>query len=103
MWGVREHYLGHVVSSSPLSLPQVLVREPCTKCDVLNLCGGRCLYANIMKRWDNEEYKLVCDTVRNLVDAVKAQVPRIRDLIDSRRISLKDFQYVRYNGCEIIP
>ncbi|MCJ7561178.1 radical SAM/SPASM domain-containing protein, partial [Candidatus Bathyarchaeota archaeon] len=62
-----------------------------------------CLYANITKRWSSEAYATVCSTVRGLVGAVEAELPRIRQLIDNDLISISDFEYMKYNGCEIIP
>jgi len=103
MWGMKDYYLGHISNANPLTLKKVFVGEPCTKCDVLHVCGGRCLYANITKRWSKEDYGLVCDTVRNLVDAVAKEVPRIRKLVENGRIGLKGFEFMKYNGCEIIP
>jgi len=103
MWGMRDHYLGHVETANPLRLRKVFVGKPCTECSILNVCGGRCLYANVTRRWTSEQYGLVCGTVRNLVEAVHDQIPRIRRLIDERRLGLKDFEYLKYNGCEIIP
>jgi putative peptide-modifying radical SAM enzyme len=103
MWGMKNHYLGHIRDANPLKLPKVFITEPCTKCDVFNVCGGRCLYANITKRWNPEAYSLVCGTVRNLISAIERELPRIRRLIEKGRISLKDFEYMKYNGCEIIP
>jgi putative peptide-modifying radical SAM enzyme len=103
MWGMKDYYLGHISNADPLRLKKVFVGEPCTKCDILRVCGGRCLYANITKRWSIENYGLVCGTVRNLVDAVVKEVPRIRKLVENRGISLKDFEFMKYNGCEIIP
>jgi len=103
MWGMKDYYLGHISNANPLKLKNVFVGEPCTKCDILHVCGGRCLYANITKRWSKEEYGLVCGTVRNLVDAITKKFPKIRKLIENRRISLKDFEFMKYNGCEIIP
>jgi putative peptide-modifying radical SAM enzyme len=103
MWGMKDYYLGHINEANPLKLKKVFVREPCIKCDIFNVCGGRCLYANITRRWKTEEYSLVCTTVRNLVDAIAKEVERIRKLIDDGRISLQDFEYMKYNGCEIIP
>ena len=103
LWGMKDYYLGHISKADPLKLKKVFVGEPCTKCDVFHICGGRCLYANITKRWSSEDYGLVCDTVRNLVDAVAKEVPRIRKLVKSGRISLKGFEFMKYNGCEIIP
>ena len=103
MWGMKDYYLGHISNANPLRLKKVFVGEPCTKCDILPVCGGRCLYANITKRWSKEDYSLVCGTVRNLVDAVVREVPRIRKLVENGRISLKGFEFMKYNGCEIIP
>jgi putative peptide-modifying radical SAM enzyme len=102
-WGMKDYYLGHISDANPLKLRQTFVNEPCTKCDIYNVCGGRCLYANITKRWDKTAYSLVCKTVRNLVEAVPKEIPRIQKLIHEGRISMKDFDYLKYNGCEIIP
>ncbi|MDH7563810.1 MAG: TIGR04084 family radical SAM/SPASM domain-containing protein [Candidatus Bathyarchaeota archaeon] len=103
MWGMKDYYLGHVGSADPRMLARVFVKEPCTECNLLGVCGGRCLYANVTKRWSAETYGLVCGTVRNLVEAIADQLPRIRRLAESGRISLEDFEFVKYNGCEIIP
>ena len=103
MWGMKDYYLGHISNANPLKLKKVFVGEPCTKCDIFHICGGRCLYANVTKRWGVEDYSLVCNTVRNLIDAVTKEAPRIRKLIENRRISMKDFEFMKYNGCEIIP
>jgi putative peptide-modifying radical SAM enzyme len=104
MWGMKKYYIGHISNANPLQLGKILVNnKPCTECDILEMCGGRCLYANITKRWSDESYALVCDTVRGLVKSVKSQMPRIRELIANGKISLADFEFLKYNGCEIIP
>lgn len=103
MWGMKDYYLGHISTANPMELSRVLVKEPCTECASYGLCGGRCLYANIVKRWDSNAYNLVCVTVKNLLDAVSEETPRIEKLIKRGRISVRDFDFVRYNGCEIIP
>lgn len=103
MWGMKDYYLGHIKTANPLKLSNVFVKEPCTRCDDLNLCGGRCLYANVMKRWSPKAYNHVCETVHSLTEAVSEQLPRMQELIDEERIKLKDFDYLKYNGCEIIP
>ncbi|HTY75651.1 MAG TPA: SPASM domain-containing protein, partial [Candidatus Nanoarchaeia archaeon] len=104
MWGMKKFYVGHIGESDPLKLPKVFIDStPCTKCDIIGVCGGRCLYANITKRWTDETYGEVCDTVRALIKSVEAQMPRIRQLIAEGKVCLSDFEYLRYNGCEIIP
>ena len=104
MWGMKKYYLGNIGESDPKTLRKVFVNDsPCTQCDILGVCGGRCLYANITKRWSNEAYAAVCNTVKGLVAAVETELPRIRRLIHDEKVSLSDFEYLRYNGCEIIP
>jgi uncharacterized protein len=103
MWGMKKYYLGHIGETHPFKLKKVLVKEPCIKCEVLDICGGRCLYANITKRWSKEAYTQVCTTVRGLIEEVKRQLPRIEDLIKKGKVNLSDFNFVKYNGCEIIP
>lgn len=104
MWGMKKYYLGHISESDPLKLGKVFVDStPCTKCDILSVCGGRCLYANITKRWNDEAYGQVCNTVKELINSVEVQMPRIRRLIDDGKIRSSDFEYLKYNGCEIIP
>jgi radical SAM protein with 4Fe4S-binding SPASM domain len=103
MWGLKDYYLGHISSADPLKLKKVCVGMPCVKCDVLSICGGRCLYANIVRRWNDDAYSLVCNTVRNLIEATARQMPRIKKLLESGLISMADFEFMKYNGCEIIP
>lgn len=103
MWGMKQYYLGHVSSIDPWKLPKVFVNQPCSGCAALRLCGGRCLYANVMKRWTPNAYSEVCNTVQNLIDAIQEQMPRIRRLIENGKIHFRDFEYIRFNGCEIIP
>lgn len=103
MWGMRKYYLGHIGDGDPLNLRKVYVGQPCTSCDILEMCGGRCLYANVMKRWSADEYGIVCGTVKNLIGAVAEEVPRIKSLITEGTVKPDDFAYMKYNGCEIIP
>ncbi len=103
MWGIKKHYLGHINDTKPLELGKVFVDEPCTSCQSIKICGGRCLYANITRRWDMQAYGLVCSTVKNLIGSIEEELPRIRKLVECGRISLDDFKFMKYNGCEIIP
>jgi len=104
MWGMKKYYMGHIAETNPLTLGKTLVNNaPCTECDVLPICGGRCLYANITKRWSDQTYAEVCNTVKRLINSVDDQLPRIKNLVNKGTISLADFDYFKYNGCEIIP
>jgi putative peptide-modifying radical SAM enzyme len=103
MSGMKDYYIGHIRNAHPLKLKQIYVGQPCTDCEILRECGGRCLYANITKRWSNTEYDLVCQTVKNLVESLKSSLPRVQKLINNQRIELSDFDHLKYNSCEIIP
>jgi uncharacterized protein len=104
MWGMKKYYLGHIKDADPLKLKQLFVDEqPCSQCSILGICGGRCLYTNITKRWTDEAYNKVCYAVEQLIETVKEELPRIQQLIKKHKISLEDFDYLKYNGCEIIP
>ncbi|PVX24133.1 MAG: radical SAM/SPASM domain-containing protein [Candidatus Bathyarchaeum sp.] len=103
MSGMKDYYLGHIQDSHPLHLKQVNVGQPCSSCEILHDCGGRCLYANITKQWSSTAYDLVCKTVKNHVESLKSSLPRVKRLIDEKRISVSDFDYLKYDSCEIIP
>jgi len=104
MWGMKKYYLGNIAEANPLRLKQLFVKDkPCVDCAILGVCGGRCLYANITKRWSDETYSKVCHTVAELIEAVKGEVPRIQQLLEAGKIRLGDFDFIKYNGCEIIP
>jgi uncharacterized protein len=104
MWGMKKYYLGHIRDANPLKLKQLFVdQSPCVKCPILNVCGGRCLYTNITKRWSDNAYSKVCGTVEQLIESVAAEIPRIHMLIKEGKLKLEDFDYLKYNGCEIIP
>lgn len=103
MNGMKDYYLGHIQDAHPLQLKQVHVKEPCTSCEIVHECGGRCLYANITKQWSNTEYDLVCKTVKNHIELLKSSLPRVKRLIEQKRISISDFDYLKYDSCEIIP
>ena len=104
MWGMKKYYLGNIADANPLKLKQLFVEDkPCVDCSILGVCGGRCLYTNITKRWSDEAYSKVCRTVEQLIDAVESELPRIQQLLKTRKIRVEDFDFIKYNGCEIIP
>lgn len=103
MGGMKDFYVGNIKTANPLELKKVFVSKPCSECSILDGCGGRCLYANITKQWDEQQYALVCHTVKNMIDSLKQEEPRVQRLIREGRIRLSDFDFLKYNGCEIIP
>jgi len=103
MVGMKKYYLGHISTTHPLHIPQVDVSEPCSRCDIRDFCGGRCLYSNIIRPWPENQRDVVCGTVRNLYEGLSEAVPGVVELLRQGRIFMADFDHTRYNGCEIIP
>jgi putative peptide-modifying radical SAM enzyme len=103
MNGMKDYYLGHIKDCHPLDLKKIFVNQPCTNCEIYSVCGGRCLFANITKQWNNKQYALVCDTVNNLISNLKTALPEVKKLIKNKKISHLDFEHQKYNSCEIIP
>jgi len=104
MAGLKDFYLGNINETRPNKLHEITsASQPCTRCDIYHLCGGRCLYANTTKLWGNRGFALVCGTVRNMISSLREALPEVKKLISEGRVDLNDFRYEKYNGCEIIP
>ena len=104
MAGMKDFYLGDIRETDPRTLTDsVFVSEPCANCEIYSICGGRCLYANATKLWGDEGFSQVCGTVRNMVDALHEALPQVERLIEKGAIRFEDFEYTKYNSCEVIP
>ncbi|MDR2944970.1 MAG: TIGR04084 family radical SAM/SPASM domain-containing protein [Methanosarcinales archaeon] len=104
MSGMSDYYAGDIFNGRPDQLRVIHVSGECLKCDISNICGGRCLYANATMKWGVQGFLEVCRTVRFLVKTLKEKQPEIEKLIEAGKISLDDFsQSIEYNSCEIIP
>jgi putative peptide-modifying radical SAM enzyme len=104
MSGVKEYYLGDINKTNPNKLPfKLMVKEPCTSCTDYDLCGGRCLYSNLNPVWPKKGIKEVCGTINHLIKEMKRIEPQIRMLLNEGKIKEKDFEFLKYNCCEIIP
>ncbi len=80
------------------------VGEPCTDCDILWVCGGRCLFANQTMSWGREWFDRVCLSSRRMIEGLDALVPEVESLIEERILSPEALDYPEINnGCEIIP
>jgi radical SAM protein with 4Fe4S-binding SPASM domain len=103
MNNIRDFYVGDLDSRID-ELIEISVEEPCTECNYLELCGGRCLYANKAKLWPPDGQELICQTVIHLIEGIKRVLPEIKRLIQEQGVvSEKDFEYEKYFGPEIIP
>ncbi|MDD3976710.1 MAG: TIGR04084 family radical SAM/SPASM domain-containing protein [Methanomicrobium sp.] len=103
MAGMRDYYCGHINSDTPQSLKKIEIAGDCINCDILNFCGGRCLYSNLTQPWPPEGRRAVYETVRNLKFAIEKNSVFVKEMIDEGIVSLNQFEHQKYNGCEIIP
>jgi uncharacterized protein len=101
MNGIKNFEIGNL-DTNPKKLKKIDVSGRCLKCGYKDLCGGRCLYWNASNLW-GEGDKLICNTIKHLIDELKSKIPKIKGLIDKKVINLKDFEYEKYFGPEIIP
>lgn len=77
--------------------------EECSNCGYLNICGGRCLYWHGAKLWPGVGDKLICDTIKHLINSIQEKKDEILDLIGKGIVKKEDFIYEKYFGPEIIP
>lgn len=99
---VTDFYTGNLDTNIE-NLKEFSVGEPCTKCMYKRICGGRCLYSNHAKLWPENGMKMICETIIHLINSIKKNMMTIKELIERRVISEKDFEYEKYFGPEIIP
>ncbi len=97
--------LGDIQTSTPKNLPgQIHIEEPCTKCNYLDICGGRCLYTNKTKHWGPRGFNMVCNSTKFLIDLLRSHLSTVLELIDKGCINIDDFNYPKLaNGVETIP
>jgi putative peptide-modifying radical SAM enzyme len=104
MVGMKNWYQGTIATTHP----QELARTPsfigrCNTCKIVTFCGGRCLYAAIVKPWPDDGIDMVCKTAFALHDELTAVLPEVQLLLQDGIITMDQFEHEKYNGCEIIP
>ncbi len=98
-------YLGHISTHSPKELPgKVSLEDPCPTCPLFKYCGGRCLYANRERYWNEEDFRLVCRATQSLINEVLKLKPKIEELVSKGLIQKKSLEYPKFNNTvEIVP
>jgi uncharacterized protein len=103
MVGMKDYYLGHIHRSDPGHLPELHVQGRCNECEILDFCGGRCLYSTITRPWTEEQHRVLCQTIIHLSDCLAGSLPEVSELIKNGIINPDSFLHTKFNGCEIIP
>ena len=86
------------IHSSMSEIKKVALTEPCNSCDVLTICGGRCLYTNYFKTGTTEEYSSVCDATKVLIHDLQEKSPILNNLISLEKIFFQDIKYPEINN-----
>jgi len=76
---------------------KIEILDPCPSCSYFRFCGGRCLFFNRERLWGEKGFKLVCKTVKNLVDSILSY----REILETFRNEIKYPKFL--NTTEIIP
>jgi len=98
--------VGSIFQSTPASIRgSVSLGEPCSSCDILGVCGGRCLFVNKSQgKLRRGGYETICRTVRHLVSELQEARPLVGALLRDGTVRKTEFDYPELNnGCEIIP
>ncbi len=103
--GYKPFYMGDIRTSTlkDIEANKIYPDNTCSTCEILDICGGRCLYANKTKLWGQKGFDETCDTIFFLVNSLNSKIIEINKLIENKKIKEEDFNYLKYNGCEIIP
>jgi len=96
--------VGNILADEPEGIYNSLpIISPCLECEIVKICGGRCLFANRHNFW-GESFKSVCKTIQHLIKELVRIKPEIEELIRKNIISFDSFNYPKFNNsCEIIP
>ncbi|MFW5704702.1 MAG: TIGR04084 family radical SAM/SPASM domain-containing protein [Nanoarchaeota archaeon] len=96
--GFKPLYMGDL-NSAPEEIINARINptNQCETCEILNLCGGRCLYANKTQLWGKIGFSMVCDTIFHLINELKRIAPELKGM------GFENLNYRKYNGVEVIP
>jgi len=103
MIGMKDYYLGHIDHSDPRHLPELPIQGRCNECEILDFCGGRCLYSTITRPWTEDQSRVLCRTVTHLHECLTGALPEVSGLIRNGVVRPASFLHTKFNGCEIIP
>ncbi|MHA1200112.1 MAG: TIGR04084 family radical SAM/SPASM domain-containing protein, partial [Candidatus Heimdallarchaeaceae archaeon] len=83
---------------------KMMVGNKCQECEVYDLCGGRCLFAEKSKLWGEDGFDKVCNITKHYIKELEEIKEEVLKLINQGIIKYEDFNYPEYNNTtEIIP
>ncbi|EET02319.1 AstB/chuR-related protein [Giardia duodenalis ATCC 50581] len=96
--------LGKLSDQRTSLLGKKTVGGTCDICEVREVCGGRCLYANQTLWWGDDGHALVCELNKHLIGLCESHSERVQEMLATGKISWTQFHFPseRYS-LEIIP
>jgi putative peptide-modifying radical SAM enzyme len=80
------------------------IGEPCRSCELLAICGARCLYTHRERLWGDEGVEAICACSRHIIELVERNRGRIEEAAKMSGLEMRDLAYPKYNNTvEIIP
>ena len=90
------------LNTNPKDLKNFEMNE-CANCDILDLCGGRCMYWKKAGLWPEKGNDLICKSIKHYIKEIQLSMPKITEAIITGKVKQSDFDYEKYFGPEIIP
>ncbi len=85
-------------------IDRVSIGEPCTDCEYVDYCGGRCLYAYRERLWGEKGFRALCQITSTTIDLILNIRRQVQELLEEGRIDWGSLNYPPYNNStEIIP
>lgn len=101
--GVPNYHAGHIAELRPQDIqPLPGLRRICAECSVLELCGGRCIYASESMLWGMEGFALVCASVKHMIRELRRVAPDFQRYLTAAGIDLSGLAGVGFDY-EVIP
>ena len=83
---------------------EIDIKSPCPECDCFKICGGRCLFTNRERLWDEEGFKMLCNATIYLIKEMKKTREIATNLSEKGVLNLNRLYYPKFNNTtEIIP
>ncbi len=97
--------LGTLQETTPKAIVgKIGLEEPCLSCDILKICGGRCLVANKTQYWGTDGLLKVCESIRHLINQIQSHLDELSELVKDGILSEEALKYpATQMGLEVIP
>jgi putative peptide-modifying radical SAM enzyme len=94
---IAPDYHWNTLGSLEEGFERIHIDQPCPSCDIFEICGGRCLFANKERLWGQQGFHSICEVTKYLFSLLNDNASYCEPMKDQ-------FRYPLYNNTtEIIP